>query len=190
MKKIIISTLIVMSNIVSAQSFLFGMGGGVSEEIHVFKGGPKESIDKGTINVDMGYITKDNVLFTLNMGIHQNEPTPEQYSVSGSTFGDPRSGSYFQNDIYTVGVGTKVTQVKDFEIFIFGQVGMLSKKFYPIYRDPMGILGGSDDRYITLTGEMENSMIMGGGLLVTYEQKYVNLSATDKSVNLCVGIMF
>ena len=188
MKKLIIATLIAMTNIVSAQNIMFGGGVGLTEELHIFKGGPKESMNKGTLNIDMGYIYDENVLFTLNLGIYQSEATPKQYSVSGEAFGDPRSGSYFQNDIYTLGVGGRVVEVKGVEVFIFGEAGSLRKLWFPVYKDHLGILGGDDNRYITNTGKTESSMVIGGGLLVSYDNKYVKVSGTDKSVNVCVGI--
>ena len=177
-----------ITNTLSAQEILFGGGVGLTEELHVFKGGPKESMDKGTINIDMGYIHDDNMLFTFNMGIYQSEPTPEQYSITGNTFGDARSGSYFQNEIFTLGVGFKAVDIKGVQVFVIGEAGQLTKLWYPIYKDPMGILGGTDNRYITKTGDKENHTIIGGGLLVSYDNKYIKVSGTDKSMNLCVGV--
>jgi len=176
-----------MTNSVSAQNVLFGGGLAMTQELHVFKGGD-ETIDRPTILIDCGYITKDNLLVTLTMGIHQSEPTPEQYSITGGTFGDPRSGTYFQNDFFSVGAGIKLVGIKGVDVFILGEVGSLTRKYYPIYRDPMGILGGSDNRYITRTGDQETSMVMGGGVMVTYDKYYTKVSATDKSVGISVGV--
>jgi hypothetical protein len=168
---------------------MVGLGVGVTEELHVFKSG-NESMNTPTINFDFGFITKEDFLITGNFGLHQNEPTPEHYSITGNTFGDPRSGSYITNEIYTIGGGPKVLSYEGATLYIFGEVGGLTKTFRPIYRDPMGILGGSDNRYITNTGEQETHIVMGGGLLVTYDKYYGKISGSAKSVVLSVGISF
>lgn len=142
--------------------------------------------EQPTLGLDFGLIRDDKRIYHFNFGIYQNEIKPEYYNISGSTFNDPTSGVYKQNNTLTIGYGVKVFQVKKVKVFLMGEITHIQQQQRIIYKDNSGILGGGDNRYITNTGKIENRNVISGGIMVKVEKFYINTSVSPKlfSVNL------
>lgn len=178
--------LVLFTKNVKGQNLMVGMG--ISNNYENVHG---DYFQQGYgVSVDMGWMVNDNdkVFLTGSINLWQNEPTPQQYSFSGNTFGDAASGTYKDKTAYNIGMGIKVFEKDGISIYGFSEISYLDNRSYNVYRDPMGILGGKDSRYITLKGNREESMTLQGGLMFTNGIYYCRTSISLNSFIFGAGI--
>lgn len=165
---------------------LLSVGAASAQVIPTFTAGV--GVINNQFGFEMGFTPSPDYVFGIGMIMDAQPAQPRNIStLTYNKYDDPIISTYRKEETLSFYGGKKVSQIKDFDLYLTANLITTSIQEQPVYYDPLHIFSASG-AYTINDADYSTKIGIGAGVMVMKDNFYTRAALTTKGVNLMVGI--